>query len=76
MKFNRGEVNMLNTINSSVMGYKQMSVPYTVLKIEEDSKNVAIFLPGKGYTVKSPAFHYATELFLNKSFDVLQVNYQ
>lgn len=67
---------MLKTNTESVNGYKEMNIPYTLLSVEENSKSLAIFLPGAGYTVRSPLFHYSNDIFLNKGFDVLQVNYQ
>lgn len=67
---------MLKTNTESVKGYKKMNISYTLLSAEEGSENLAIFLPGAGYTVRSPLFHFSTDLFLNKGFDVLQVNYQ
>ncbi|KAA0966230.1 alpha/beta hydrolase [Sporosarcina sp. ANT_H38] len=67
---------MLKTNTESVKGYKEMNIPYTLLRAEENSKNLSIFLPGAGYTVRSPLFHYSGDIFLNNGFDVLQVNYQ
>lgn len=66
---------MLKINSEQIIGYKEMAVPFTLLSNNDHSKNLAIFLPGAGYTVKSPVFHYAEELYMNKSFDVLQVNY-
>ncbi len=57
------------------MGYKEIEIPYQLVSMNEDAKTVAIVLPGAGYTVQAPLFHYATAVFLNKSFDVLQVDY-
>lgn len=53
-----------------------MQVPFSLVSEEENSKNLVVFLPGVAYTVQSPAFHYAQEIFLDNSFDVLQVNYR
>ena len=71
-----GEISMLKTNTESVKGYKEMNISYTLLRAEENSGNLTIFLPGAGYTIRSPLFHYSTDIFLNKGFDVLQVNYQ
>ncbi|MEX3625403.1 alpha/beta hydrolase [Viridibacillus arvi] len=57
------------------MGYKEIEIPFTLLSNNEDSNNLAILLPGAGYTVQAPLLYYSTGVFLNKSFDVLQVNY-
>ncbi len=59
-----------------VVGYRKMQVPFSLVSEEENSKNLVVFLPGVAYTVQSPAFHYAQEIFLDNSFDVLQVNYR
>lgn len=66
----------MKEITENVVGYKEMNVPYTLVSHEDNSKNLAIFLPGVGYTVKSPLFHFSEDIFLNKSFDILKVNYQ
>ena len=60
----------------SVVGYKEMQVPFTLISGVEGSKKLVVFLPGAAYTVQSPAFHYSQEIFLQKGFHVLQVNYQ
>jgi hypothetical protein len=67
---------MLKTIKGYIKGFKGVNIPYTLLSIEGNSRNLTIFLPGLGYTTQSPLFHYARDIFLNKSFDVLEVNYQ
>lgn len=59
-----------------VLGYREMKVPFSLVSEEGNSKNLVIFLPGAAYTVQSPAFHYSQEIFLDNSFDVLQVNYR
>ena len=59
-----------------VKGYQELNVPFTFLRNEHHSKSLVVFLPGTGYTVQSPLFHYAKELFIQRDFDVLQVNYQ
>ena len=67
---------MLNVKAQSVKGYKGLDIPFTILSRSEDSNNLAIILPGVGYTTQAPLLHDSTGVFLNKSFDVLQVNYQ
>ena len=66
----------MKAINNKVIGYKEIEVPYTVVLTEDYTKKLAIFLPGAGYTAKSPLFHFAEEIFLNQNYDVLRVNYQ
>ncbi|MDN7242457.1 alpha/beta hydrolase [Planococcus sp. N028] len=67
---------MLKIEQRSIQGYKGMEVPFQYIKNESESKSLAIMLPGAGYTTDSPLFHYSTELFRNRSVDVLEVNYQ
>ena len=67
---------MLNVNPRTVKGYKELDIPYTILSRNEDSKNLAIILPGVGYTTQAPLFHYSTGVFLQKSYDILLVNYQ
>ncbi|MDX1806369.1 MAG: alpha/beta hydrolase [Paenisporosarcina sp.] len=59
-----------------VVGYRDMQVPFSLVSEEENSKNLVVFLPGAAYSVQSPVFHYSQEIFLDHSFDVLQVNYR
>lgn len=67
---------MLPSSTLIIKGYKKMDVPYTLLRNEANSKNLAIFLPGIGYTVRSPAFHFSEAIFVNKYFDILKVDYR
>ncbi|MGI2328351.1 alpha/beta hydrolase [Planococcus sp. YIM B11945] len=67
---------MLTINRGSVQGYKEMDVPFLRLSKEENAKGLAVLLPGAGYTTTAPLFHFATEVFLKRSFDVLEVNYQ
>ncbi|MEK5185096.1 alpha/beta family hydrolase [Solibacillus sp. FSL W7-1324] len=60
---------------NSITGYKEKDIHYTVLSTDENASKLAILLPGAGYTVQAPLFHYSTGVFLHKSVDVLQVNY-
>lgn len=57
-------------------GYKEMSIPSTLISNDIDSESLVIFLPGLGYTTKSPIFHYLTDIFIQKSCDVLSIDYQ
>ena len=67
---------MVNLEKSSVSGFKSLEVPYILLRSGVPTRNLAIMLPGAGYTTQAPLFHYTTELFLNRGWDVLEVNYQ
>ena len=66
---------MFKVIKDSVLGYRDIDIPFTLLSTKEESRNIAILLPGAGYTVQAPLLHYSTGVFLHKSFDVLHVNY-
>lgn len=66
---------MFNVKTGSVTGYKEKDIHYTVLSTDEHASKLAIMLPGAGYTAQAPLFHYSTGVFLQKSVDVLQVNY-
>ncbi|UCZ54961.1 alpha/beta hydrolase [Bacillus shivajii] len=67
---------MYNVETKIVKGYKEIDVPYTLLSKGGGSTKLAIILPGAGYTAQAPLLHYSTGVFVNKSYDVLQVNYQ
>ncbi|WP_419394179.1 alpha/beta hydrolase [Cytobacillus praedii] len=67
---------MFNVKTQTVKGYKGLDIPFKILSKGEDSNNLAIILPGAGYSAQAPLLHYSTGVFINKSFDVLQVNYQ
>jgi hypothetical protein len=67
---------MVNARSGSVLGYKEMKVPYEIKSKTDKPKGLAIMLAGMGYTVKSAVFHYSTGLFLMKNYDVLHVNYE
>lgn len=67
---------MLNVQSFHIKGYKEFEVPYTLIKNNEKTKKLAILLPGAGYTVQKPLFHYTTGIYLQSNFDVLQINYQ
>ncbi|MGP4108831.1 alpha/beta hydrolase [Virgibacillus sp. L01] len=62
-------------INESIEGYKGKKIPYTLYGKSENSQDLVILLPGAGYTVNSPVFHYSTGIFFNKYKDILEVNY-
>ena len=67
---------MVSINKQKISGYKKMEVPFMLLSQAEHSKRLAIILPGAGYTAQAPLLHYSTEVFLNRSFDVLEINYQ
>lgn len=66
---------MFTFIKDFVPGYKNQPVSFQHIKQNKQSNALAVMLPGRGYTVQGPLFHYSTGVFLNKGFDVLHVNY-
>lgn len=67
---------MTSIDKQKISGYKEIAVPFMLLSNEGHAKSLAIILPGAGYTAQAPLLHYSTEVFLNRSFDVLEINYQ
>lgn len=51
------------------------SYPISLFEQKKETNNLAIVLPGAGYTTKAPLLHYTTGLFYTKGFDVLQIHY-
>ena len=49
--------------------------PYRLIEQKEQSNNLAIILPGAGYTTQAPLLHFTTGLFFTKGYDVLHINY-
>ncbi|WP_079509244.1 alpha/beta family hydrolase [Mesobacillus jeotgali] len=66
---------MVHIFKESVAGYRGQPIQFQLLSHGEQGSSIAVMLPGKGYTVQGPLFHYSTGIFLNKGFDVLHVNY-
>ena len=62
-------------INKSIAGYKGMKIPYTLFGKNDDSQELIVLLPGAGYTVNSPVFHYLSGILFEQSKDILEVNY-
>ena len=67
---------MVRFKKGSVLGYKERDITFSLLMNETESNNLAILLPGAGYTVQAPLLHYSTGVFINKTYDVLHINYQ
>ncbi|WLR56920.1 alpha/beta hydrolase [Mesobacillus subterraneus] len=66
---------MYTFIKDTAAGYNSQPVPYQLIKQNKQAYALAVMLPGRGYTVQGPLFHYSTGLFLNEGFDVLHINY-
>ncbi|MEI4768475.1 alpha/beta hydrolase [Psychrobacillus sp. FJAT-51614] len=62
-------------ISKSIEGYKGIKIPYKLYGKTEDSQDLYIFLPGSGYTVNSPVFHYTSGILFNNNKDILEINY-
>lgn len=59
-----------------IKGYKEMQVPYSLISNGGESKKLAIFLPGSGYTNQRPLFHFSEGVFLHTGTDVLEIDYR
>lgn len=66
----------MKAINNSVTGYNGLEVPFRFIKHDQLSNQLAIFLPGEGYTNSRPLFHFTEDVFINHATDVLQIDYQ
>jgi hypothetical protein len=66
---------MIKFSKNAVNGYKGLLIDYMHIKQDKPSTNLVVMFPGRGYTVQGPLFHYSTGVYLNKGFDILQVNY-
>lgn len=61
---------------SKLPGFDEMKISYTLLTQERPSRQLAILLPGYRYSTAAPMFHFTTSLLLERSSDVLEINYQ
>lgn len=66
----------MKLVKGFIEGYKGYAVQYLLIRQEEASGCLAVMLPGAGYTTQAPLFHYATDIYLQKGCDVLNVNYR
>lgn len=66
----------MKLIRGSVTGYNKLPIPFHFIQNDCKPKTLAIFLPGAGYTTTSPLFHFAEEVYLNRGYDVLRVDYR
>lgn len=66
----------MNLQKGTIEGFKGNTVPYLLIRQEEAAERLAIVLPGAGYTAQAPLLHYATDIYLQKGYDVLNVNYR
>jgi len=61
---------------SKLPGFDGMEISYTLLTQERPSRQLAILLPGYRYSTAAPMFHFTTSLLLERSSDVLEINYE
>ncbi|MGD7044277.1 alpha/beta family hydrolase [Jeotgalibacillus proteolyticus] len=65
----------MEIMRHETQGYKGLVVPYTLFK-QEQPKGLLIVLPGLVYTAQAPLLHYSTGVYIDRGFDVLQINYR
>jgi predicted alpha/beta-hydrolase family hydrolase len=59
----------------TIQGYRDEAVPNRFLRPESAIDQLAVLLPGLGYTLDMPLFYYAENLLLDRGWDVLRVEY-
>jgi hypothetical protein len=59
----------------TIQGYRDEAVPNRFLRPESAIDQLAVLLPGLGYTLDMPLFYYAGNLLLDRGWDVLWVEY-
>ena len=58
-----------------IAGCRGESVPNRFVRLDEETKHLAVLLPGMGYTCDMPLFYYAENLLTERGADVLRVEY-
>src|SRR5215204_3203435 len=66
---------MSTTTTLNIQGYRGAAVPNRFLRPEGAIDQLAVLLPGFGYTLDMPLFYYAENLLLERGWDVLRVEY-
>ncbi|WP_232939501.1 hypothetical protein [Exiguobacterium aurantiacum] len=61
---------------NELIGFDGIEVSYTLLTQERPSHQLAVLLPGFRYSTSAPMFHFTTSLLLERSIDVLEINYE
>ena len=59
----------------TIQGYRNELVPNRFLRLEGAIDQLAILLPGFGYTLDMPLFYYPENLLRERGWDVLRVEY-
>ncbi|MFN2198823.1 MAG: alpha/beta fold hydrolase [Anaerolineales bacterium] len=57
-----------------IQGYQQKDVPNRFFRNVGPATGIAVLLPGLRYSNDMPLLYYPARYFLNKGFDILQVN--
>ena len=65
----------MKTINRTITTDKGQAINYSLVLNQDQTRKLAIFLPGIGYTAKSPLFHYTERLLAEQEYDILRINY-
>jgi predicted alpha/beta-hydrolase family hydrolase len=66
---------MATSTTLTIQGYRDEPVPNRLLRPEGAIDQLAVLLPGFGYTLDMPLFYYAENLVLERGWDVLRVAY-
>ncbi len=66
---------MATSTTLTIQGHQGEAVPNTFLHPDDASNQLAILLPGFGYTLDMPLFYYAENMLLERGWDVLRVEY-
>ena len=66
---------MAKATTLTIQGYRDEAVPNRFLRPEGAVDQLAVLLPGLGYTLDMPLFYYAENLLLERGWDVLRVEY-
>jgi predicted alpha/beta-hydrolase family hydrolase len=66
---------MATVTSLAIRGYRAEPVPNRFLAAGGTSGQLAVLLPGLGYTLDMPLFYYAEHLLLKQGWDVLRVEY-
>lgn len=62
--------------SGEIKGFKGNIIHYLLIRQEEPRAQLAVVLPGAGYTAQAPLLHFATDIYLQQGYDVLTVNYR
>lgn len=63
------------TVELAITGHRDEPVPNRFVRQEGKAEELALLLPGYGYTCDMPLFYYAENLLTERGADVLRVEY-